>query len=57
MLDVVAHHVGPNFATNYFSFVKSEYFHQPLCFIKDYDNQTAVRKRITKKRFFCILLN
>ncbi|CAF1135540.1 unnamed protein product [Adineta steineri] len=40
MLDVVANHVGPNISTNYFPFNKPEYFHQPLCFIQDYDNQT-----------------
>jgi alpha-amylase len=34
MLDVVANHVGPNFTNVYFPFNKSEYFHQPLCFIE-----------------------
>jgi alpha-amylase len=41
---VVVNHVGPNLTTNYFPFIKSEYFHQPLCFIKDYQNQTEVTK-------------
>ncbi|CAF3052932.1 unnamed protein product [Rotaria sp. Silwood2] len=42
MLDVVANHVGPNATNHYFPFNKSEYFHQPLCFIRDYSNQTEV---------------
>ncbi|CAF3693696.1 unnamed protein product [Rotaria socialis] len=43
MLDVVANHVGPNVTNNYYvPFNKSEYFHQPLCLIKDYSNQTEV---------------
>jgi len=51
MLDVVANHVGPNLTRDSFPFVKSEYFHQPLCFIKDYQNQTEVTKTIEKKIF------
>jgi len=46
MLDVVANHVGPNLTGYYFPFNKSEHFHQPLCFIKDYNNQTEVNKSI-----------
>ena len=42
MLDVVANHVGPNLTENYYPFNKSEYFHQPLCFINDWNNQTQV---------------
>lgn len=46
MLDVVANHVGPNVTGNYFPFNKPEHFHQPLCFIKDYNNQTEVNEYI-----------
>lgn len=42
MLDVVANHVGPNLTGNYVPFNKYEHFHQPLCFIDDYRNQTQV---------------
>lgn len=42
MLDVVANHYGPNLTGDYFPFNQPEYFHQPLCFIRDYNNQTEV---------------
>ncbi|CAF1053356.1 unnamed protein product [Adineta ricciae] len=42
MLDVVANHVGPNVTKNYLPFDQYEHYHQPLCFIKDYNNQTQV---------------
>ena len=41
MLDVVANHVGPN-VTSYVPFDREEHFHQPLCFIEDFKNQTQV---------------
>lgn len=43
MLDVVANHYGPNLTGDYFPFNQPEHFHQPLCFIKDYNNQTEVK--------------
>ena len=43
MLDVVANHVGPNLTTDYSPFTKSGHFHQPLCFIEDYSNQSQVK--------------
>ena len=56
MLDVVANHVGPNITTNYVPFDKYEHYHQPLCFIKDYSNQTQViieRKHELGSRIVC----
>jgi alpha-amylase len=43
MLDVVANHVGPNLTNDYTPFNRSEHYHQPLCFIEDYSNQTQVK--------------
>jgi alpha-amylase len=45
MLDVVANHVGPNLTDNYYPFNKAEHFHQPICIIKDYNNQTEVKEK------------
>jgi hypothetical protein len=55
MLDVVANHVGLNLSTNYFPFNKSEYFHQPLCIVKDYNNQTEARHKSFYVIFFLCL--
>lgn len=43
MVDVVANHVGPNVTNKYVPFNKNEYFHQPLCIIHNYSNQTEVK--------------
>lgn len=42
MLDVVTNHVGPNVTGKFFPFDQPEDYHQPLCFIEDYQNQTQV---------------
>ena len=51
MLDVVANHVGPNVTANYSPFDQADHFHQPLCFIDDYSNQTQVRLILSKLSF------
>lgn len=44
MLDVVANHVGPNVTMDYVPFDKEEYFHHPLCFIEDFNDQHQVSR-------------
>ena len=55
ILDLVANHLGQNLTGNYFPFNQSEYFHQPLCFVEDYSNQTQVnilKEKKKKKNYF-----
>ena len=42
LLDVVVNHVGPNCTGDYVPFILEEHYHQPMCSIRDYNNQTEV---------------